>query len=59
MSDSFDFSDLIDNSSDKNIKPKKRTKPYKTITTSQFILVLLFIFLAMVVGICVQNQWFR
>ncbi len=33
-------------------------KKYKTITTAEFIIVLLFIYLAVVIGMCVKISYF-
>ena len=61
MSDNF--SDLIDgfNNSDgksddnHNTIKSKEQKNNKSVTSSQFILILLFIFISFVIGVCVHN----
>lgn len=36
----------------------KDCKKYKTISTCEFIIVLLFIYLAVVIGMCVKMSYF-
>jgi len=57
MSDS-DFFDELEGS-DGSYDYIKKHKRVKTISTSDFILVLLFIFIAVVLGIFVQERYFR
>ena len=55
-SDNFDPSDIFGFSS--NDKGPKVCKNSSTVSTSDFILILLFIFLAVAVGCIVQNRYF-
>ncbi len=42
----------------KTIKHCDRKKSHNTVSTSDFILILLFIFIAVSSGICVRNIYF-
>ena len=60
LSDSFDFLSSDNNSGNSSKTTRvKQTKRGKTISTSDFILVLLFIFLSVTIGICVHNRYYH
>ena len=60
MSDSDFFDESDDNNDRRDNKDYKdhEKKYYKTISTSDFILILLFIFVSVVLGIYVQEKYF-
>ena len=63
MSDSGIFDDLYgsddtNDTDDRKNNNRQKYQKYKTINTSEFILVLLFIFISVVLGIIVQAIYF-